>query len=389
MNILFDLVSTQACVGGAQEYVRKVFFALHDILNSSNENIHVFAALDFSINNFAYEDLNPLALKKLGVETADLSKEPLSELVKRLSIDTVFIGVGQFWGEKYNVQNLKCRVICVLHDLCDQECIADSIKWYLLLKTPYIFFKKIVRRILGKDRFENRLNPIIKLAKSNKNSLFVTVSRYSLYSILFHLPIEKNRIKVFFSPERIFSKKSEIENEILKALVEKKKKYFLMINANRILKNANKAIRAFEKFVEKHPDFYFVTIGFPKSENKNHVILPYLSESDLANAFENCYAFVFPSFFEGFGYPPVEAMKFGKPVLCSNVTSMPEIMGNVPIWFSPIYTVDIYSAFEKLLEKDYESISIQSVQKYEEISIRQKNDLLALLALIMNKKERN
>src|SRR5690606_29202194 len=52
-----------------------------------------------------------------------------------------------------------------------------------------------------------------------------------------------------------------------------------------------------------------------------------ISEADKQYYYQNCEAFVFPSLREGFGIPPIEAMRFGKPVFLSNNTSLPEIGG--------------------------------------------------------------
>jgi glycosyltransferase involved in cell wall biosynthesis len=61
----------------------------------------------------------------------------------------------------------------------------------------------------------------------------------------------------------------------------------------------------------------------------------YVSDTELAWLFENCFAFVYPSLFEGFGMPVLEALSLGAPVLCSNVTSLPEVAGDAALYFDP------------------------------------------------------
>jgi glycosyltransferase involved in cell wall biosynthesis len=58
-----------------------------------------------------------------------------------------------------------------------------------------------------------------------------------------------------------------------------------------------------------------------------------ISENDKYWYLKNCEAFIFPSLSEGFGIPPIEAMRFGKPVFLSNLTSLPEIGGNAAYYF--------------------------------------------------------
>ena len=67
----------------------------------------------------------------------------------------------------------------------------------------------------------------------------------------------------------------------------------------------------------------------------NQILLPgVISDSDRHWLYENCDAFVFPSLTEGFGFPVLEAMQFGKPVATSNRTSLPEIAGSRGFYFT-------------------------------------------------------
>jgi glycosyltransferase involved in cell wall biosynthesis len=74
----------------------------------------------------------------------------------------------------------------------------------------------------------------------------------------------------------------------------------------------------------------------------------YLSRRELAERLRACRALVFPSLFEGFGMPIVEAMAAGKPVVCSNTTSLPEVAGDAAIYFDPFHPEHIASALAKL-----------------------------------------
>ena len=64
-------------------------------------------------------------------------------------------------------------------------------------------------------------------------------------------------------------------------------------------------------------------------------ILGYLPFADLPGLFNLARVMVFPSLFEGFGIPLVEAMACGCPVVCSNVTSIPEVVGHAGLLFDP------------------------------------------------------
>jgi glycosyltransferase involved in cell wall biosynthesis len=78
------------------------------------------------------------------------------------------------------------------------------------------------------------------------------------------------------------------------------------------------------------------------------VFAGYLPEAGLASLLEACTAVIFPSLYEGFGMPVLEAMAQGKPVLCSNVTSLPEVAADAAIYFDPTDPAQIATAIDAL-----------------------------------------
>jgi len=79
------------------------------------------------------------------------------------------------------------------------------------------------------------------------------------------------------------------------------------------------------------------------------VIMPgCLDDSALQRLYQNCYATVYPSLFEGFGLPVLEAMSLGAPVISSDVTSIPEIVGDAGILVNPAAEEDVFQAMLNL-----------------------------------------
>jgi glycosyltransferase involved in cell wall biosynthesis len=76
--------------------------------------------------------------------------------------------------------------------------------------------------------------------------------------------------------------------------------------------------------------------------------LGFLAENQFRSVWQGCEFLIFPSLYEGFGIPVLEAMSFGKAVLCSNTTSLPEVGGDVALYFDPRKPKDIVESIERI-----------------------------------------
>jgi glycosyltransferase involved in cell wall biosynthesis len=75
----------------------------------------------------------------------------------------------------------------------------------------------------------------------------------------------------------------------------------------------------------------------------------FLPDPQFSALLEGALALVFPSLYEGFGLPVLEAMARGKPVLCSQATSLPEVAGQAALFFDPRKPKDIAAAIERMV----------------------------------------
>jgi len=136
------------------------------------------------------------------------------------------------------------------------------------------------------------------------------------------------------------------------------KPYILSVGATDPNKNLPAAVRAFARLLraDQHAGHKLVIAGPPgrdqpllesiiREENiGDHVrLLGRVSDSMLAALYENASLFVFPSFCEGFGFPPLEAMSFGIPVVASHAPCIPETLGDAALYFDP-YDIEEFTA---------------------------------------------
>ncbi len=132
-------------------------------------------------------------------------------------------------------------------------------------------------------------------------------------------------------------------------------------------KNHRLLLTAFAHYVAGQPssDLCLVCTGEPGDEMESIVRAAnlmglgqrcrfpgFVSEHDFVTLLDQCRALVFPSLFEGFGMPVLEAMEHGKPVTCSNRTSLPEVAGEAALLFDPRVPAEISAAIDRIDRDD-------------------------------------
>src|SRR6185437_16214381 len=79
------------------------------------------------------------------------------------------------------------------------------------------------------------------------------------------------------------------------------------------------------------------------------ILTGYVPESDLPALYSGALCFIYPSYFEGFGLPPLEAMKCGAPVIVGNATSLPEVVGDAALKVDPFDVSAIAATMDHLI----------------------------------------
>lgn len=184
--------------------------------------------------------------------------------------------------------------------------------------------------------------------------VFATVSKHSAAEIASYYNIPLSKIEVI--PE---SGEHILQHESDYSLHEKfgleTDSYFIAVSSMTENKNFRSIVKAVQ---ERGPSpFKFVVVGgsnariFGAKTMDLHgaIEVGYVSDGQLRALYENAACFVFPSFYEGFGLPPLEAMCCGCPVLVSNTTALPETCGQAALYCDPYSTQDIGQKLATLL----------------------------------------
>ena len=236
---------------------------------------------------------------------------------------------------------------------------------------PFIItIHDVLFSIVSKKGYKSRglYNKIYKLSRkmiAKKAHLIITVSQHSKRDIAQKWGIPDNKIKVI--PNCVSKRFNPVESlELIskvKANYGVKKDYILYVGNFKPHKNVSLLVEAFAQLPENLIDKYQLVLSGKLdkySERLNDMVKNFnlkddvvftglVYDKDLPVLYSGATIFVFPSLYEGFGLPPLEAMACGTPVICSNATSLPEVVGDSGVLFDPRMPKNFVTAMKSLL----------------------------------------
>lgn len=229
-------------------------------------------------------------------------------------------------------QNMKIPMVITVYDMI-HEIYPDQ-------------FRDSGAVIEAKKRAISLADTVIAISENTKKDLI------KIYDV------PEKKIKVVYLANSLQSPSPQITDELKKKL-ELKHPYILYVGDRKKYKNFK---ILFDSYMSDFSDdFDLVCFGgepfkYDELNRINRKIKKSLiqlngSDESLASLYKNAFCFVYPSFYEGFGIPPLEAMSMGCPVIASNASSIPEVVGDAAILFDPNSIDELIGAIKLLYNK--------------------------------------
>ncbi|MFI5251742.1 MAG: glycosyltransferase family 4 protein [Bacteroidota bacterium] len=334
MTIAFDVSYIQSLRAG---YGRFSLELLQGLLKNDQQNRYLLYGWSFSLDNKVLSGFN--------CDNVELRTLRIPGFVKRLHWNTIrspklesLIGnFDIFHGAEPLLPPTAKATIATVYDLAYK-------------KYPQYFESNVLQWDSSIQRSLNGANAIIVPSENTKNDLivFFTISQDKIHVI--HPPASDK-----FSPN-----KSE-RDEKIKERYGINGEFILFTGTFEPRKNIPFLIRGFEKFQENHKNVQLVLVGKPgwldkdifqslrqSKASSNIKYLNYIEEDDLSALYRSAIFFVYPSLYEGYGFPVIEAMASGTPVITSKTSSLGEIACDAALLIDPTNLNELVDAMDAL-----------------------------------------
>jgi glycosyltransferase involved in cell wall biosynthesis len=386
-SILFDLFNSQPTgtskFHGGGEYIKTIF----EYLVTNYSNMVQFIVF-YNDKNFLDDWIKEL-IRNYSIKVYffhDISE--VQSIFKQEKIDIFYSGLPYLYSKSWFPENVK--IIGTIHGLRPIEMPHDVFEYKYLTGKERLKCKiRLIKwKILGskksyKQKYLDAFKPSIMLLDK-----MICDSEHSKYSVMINYPELKEKCINVFYPPRKFVKETKINSS---CIVEGK--FVLLLGGDRWLKNAYRGLKAMDNLYAKQylNDYKTVLVGNISDNIKKDLInidkfvfLDYLKSEELESLYQSCDIFVYPSLNEGFGYPPLEVMRYGKTCVISGVCSLPEICGQAVYYVNPY---DIEEIENRILHASQVKLDKhQVISQSDKIGARQTDDLKKLCDLIVGGK---
>lgn len=331
MNIGIDarpLIGNKSGIGNYLEQILRVWAK-----SSKQNDYYLFAHKDFNLPSELRsigKIVLPLKPGTIWVQTA------IPYLLDRYNIDL-------FWGPNYSIPLIrpkKTKAVITVHDMVS------------FVYPETLPAKTVIHNRFGLPMYLHHADYVITESESTKRDIL----RFLDY------PHSRVDITLLGVNQRFFQNISERDQILRKHDIDFP--YILSVGTIEPRKNLIGVIQAFFRLLKGHTvEHRLVVVGangwkysavyellesHPELKERIY-FLGYVPDEDLPALYQGASLFVYPSFYEGFGLPPLEAMASGVPVIASNVSSIPEVVGDAGLLVNPYSIDEMANAIERIL----------------------------------------
>lgn len=200
-----------------------------------------------------------------------------------------------------------------------------------------------------------------------RGAQILTVSEFSRRELAHHLGLAPSAITVLpEGGEHVL--RVQADDGILAKASLYKRPFVLAVSSSQSNKNFGFVVQALASLGDPGFDVVvaggtnpgvFAPQGVPMPGFVKHV--GYVSDAELASLYKHAACFVFPSLYEGFGIPPLEAMAHGCPVVASTAASIPEVCGDAAVYFDPRDSTSFLSALDKVMSTELVRVELKEL----------------------------
>ncbi len=249
-----------------------------------------------------------------------------------------------------------CKFIVTIHDLIltKFKTVRATTLHPFIYELKNLAYRTIIKRAL------------------NKSKKVLTVSEFTKNDVIEQFKIKPNKIEVIYEGVANLAKGrdslfvAKLDNNDVLRDYDINYPFLLYVGNAYPHKNLDFLVTSFRKVYEKNNNLRLVLVGkedyfyknikqlvekeFSNIQDKPVIFSGYVPDDKLEIFYKKALVYVFPSLYEGFGLPPLEAMAKGCPVLSSNVSSMPEILAEAALYFDPRDEKDFLNKLDLILK---------------------------------------
>lgn len=402
-HVLIDLLFCQPGYHGGGEYGKAVFKKLAEEY-ALQGGFELWAAMNPSlfIDQWVWDLCKQYGINIISVETYDDIIGLVNEdIFSSFFTPAIVVYTGYEYmkrvGSKLPFRCNHTKVIGTLHDIRDYELASDYERILIARKRTGCKYENSISPTEWDTIIKNNSEIASQLREMYSNIIsdpivnLITISKYCEKSIKENIGLPANPMKVLMSPMK--SRPVPVKPDVI-GLGADDDSFALILHAGRFEKNAASAIKAFDElFNDVLANIHFKVVltgintidqvGIENIKNRSRFLpLGEVEPEALEYLLKTAKLLVYPSFNEGLGYPPIEAMSYNTRCAVSSVTAIPEVCGAAVEYFDPYDIKSIKTAIINSLNS-IDSDNLISDQ-YEFIKAKQETDLGSLFAFIID-----